>query len=108
MSADKGEEKADESGLNTEEDEDEEEGENKSRNHALGISNGGREPSKPSTRASRHSGGKEESSTSGATRGTRGQAVGAKGARKREASPPAVRTRAGPKSEETPAKRAKR
>ncbi|XP_046876340.1 biorientation of chromosomes in cell division protein 1-like 1 isoform X2 [Hypomesus transpacificus] len=64
-------------------------------------------PSKPSTRASRL-GGKEESAAS--TRGTRGQAVvtAAKGGRKREASPPALRTRGGQKSEEPPSKRAKR
>lgn len=41
--------------------------------------------------------------------GTRGQAAAAvKGGRKREASPPAVRTRGGQKSEEPPSKRAKR
>ncbi|KAK2904393.1 biorientation of chromosomes in cell division protein 1-like 1 isoform X1 [Channa argus] len=62
-------------------------------------------PSKPSTRASRQSG-KEE--TAAGTRGTRGQAAAAKGGRKREASPPVVRTRAGQKSEEPPSKRAKR
>ncbi|CAG5989786.1 unnamed protein product [Menidia menidia] len=61
-------------------------------------------PSKPSTRASRQNG-KEE--TTAGTRGTRGQAA-SKGARKREASPPAVRTRGGQKSEEPPSKRAKR
>ncbi|XP_029369112.1 biorientation of chromosomes in cell division protein 1-like 1 [Echeneis naucrates] len=62
-------------------------------------------PSKPSTRASRQSG-KEE--TAAGTRGARGQAAVAKGGRKREASPPAVRTRGGQKSEEPPSKRAKR
>ncbi|XP_075959343.1 biorientation of chromosomes in cell division 1-like 1 [Anarhichas minor] len=64
-------------------------------------------PSKPSTRASRQNG-KEE--TAAGTRGTRGQAAAAaaKGGRKREASPPAVRTRGGQKSEEPPSKRAKR
>ncbi|XP_023253898.1 biorientation of chromosomes in cell division protein 1-like 1 isoform X2 [Seriola lalandi dorsalis] len=62
-------------------------------------------PSKPSTRASRQSG-KEE--TAAGTRGTRGQAAVAKGGRKRETSPPAVRTRGGQKSEEPPSKRAKR
>ncbi|XP_047441431.1 biorientation of chromosomes in cell division protein 1-like 1 isoform X2 [Mugil cephalus] len=63
-------------------------------------------PSKPSTRASRQNG--KEEATAG-TRGTRGQAAAAaKGGRKREASPPAVRTRAGQKSEEPPSKRAKR
>ncbi|XP_076005169.1 biorientation of chromosomes in cell division 1-like 1 isoform X2 [Genypterus blacodes] len=61
-------------------------------------------PSKPSTRASRQSG-KEE--TAAGTRGTRGQAA-AKGGRKPEASPPAVRTRGGQKSEEPPSKRTKR
>ncbi|XP_041846363.1 biorientation of chromosomes in cell division protein 1-like 1 isoform X2 [Melanotaenia boesemani] len=61
-------------------------------------------PSKPSTRASRQNG-KEE--TTAGTRGTRGQAP-SKGGRKREASPPAVRTRGGQKSEEPPSKRAKR
>ena len=41
--------------------------------------------------------------------GSRGQAAAAaKGGRKREASPPAVRTRGGQKSEEPPSKRAKR
>ncbi|XP_029021238.1 biorientation of chromosomes in cell division protein 1-like 1 isoform X2 [Betta splendens] len=62
-------------------------------------------PSKPSTRASRQSG-KDE--TAAGARGTRGQAAAAKGGRKREASPPAVRTRGGQKSEEPPSKRAKR
>ncbi|XP_078117531.1 biorientation of chromosomes in cell division 1-like 1 [Sander vitreus] len=62
-------------------------------------------PSKPSTRASRQSG-KEE--TTAGTRGARGQAAAAKGGRKREASPPAVRMRGGQKSEEPPSKRAKR
>ncbi|XP_061580898.1 biorientation of chromosomes in cell division protein 1-like 1 [Cololabis saira] len=61
-------------------------------------------PSKPSTRASRQ-GGKDEAAAG--TRGTRGQ-VAAKGGRKREASPPAVRTRGGQKPEEPPSKRAKR
>uniref|UniRef100_A0A1A8NZN2 BOD1/SHG1 domain-containing protein n=1 Tax=Nothobranchius rachovii TaxID=451742 RepID=A0A1A8NZN2_9TELE len=61
-------------------------------------------PSKPSTRASRQN--VKEETTAG-TRGTRAQAA-AKGARKREASPPAVRTRGGQKSEEPPSKRAKR
>ncbi|CAL8262579.1 unnamed protein product [Lota lota] len=108
-SADKMEDKADESGLNTEEDEDEEEGDNKSRTtrSASRMEAERNKPSKPSTRASRHSGGKEESS-SGTARGTRGQAAGAKGARKREASPPVVRTRGGLKPEETPSKRSKR
>ncbi|KAM9849653.1 uncharacterized protein bod1l1 [Aulostomus maculatus] len=62
-------------------------------------------PSKPSTRASRQNG-KDE--TTAGTRGMRGQAAAAKGGRKREASPPAVRTRGGQKSEEPPSKRAKR
>lgn len=64
-------------------------------------------PSKPSTRASRL-GGKEESATN--TRGPRGQAgvAAAKGGRKRDASPPAPRTRGGQKSEEPPSKRTKR
>uniref|UniRef100_A0A1A7XJD4 BOD1/SHG1 domain-containing protein n=1 Tax=Iconisemion striatum TaxID=60296 RepID=A0A1A7XJD4_9TELE len=61
-------------------------------------------PSKPSTRASRQN--VKEETTAG-TRGTRAQAA-AKGARKREASPPAARTRGGQKSEEPPSKRAKR
>ncbi|XP_071255321.1 biorientation of chromosomes in cell division protein 1-like 1 isoform X2 [Salvelinus alpinus] len=61
-------------------------------------------PRKPSTRAR----GEEENTTN--TRGTRGQAsASAKaGGRKREASPPAVRTRGGQKSEEPPSKRTKR
>ncbi|KAM9376625.1 uncharacterized protein bod1l1 isoform 2-T2 [Pholidichthys leucotaenia] len=62
-------------------------------------------PSKPSTRASRQSA-KDE--TAAGSRGTRGQAAAAKGGRKREASPPAARTRGGQKSEEPPSKRAKR
>lgn len=61
-------------------------------------------PSKPSTRASRQSG-KEE--TTAGTRGARAQGS-AKGGRKREASPPAARTRGGQKPEEPPSKRAKR
>ncbi|RVE67546.1 hypothetical protein OJAV_G00103750 [Oryzias javanicus] len=61
-------------------------------------------PSKPSTRASRQ-GGKEEAASG--SRGTRGPAV-ARGGRKREASPPAARTRGGQKSEEPASKRAKR
>ncbi|XP_019725571.1 biorientation of chromosomes in cell division protein 1-like 1 isoform X2 [Hippocampus comes] len=62
-------------------------------------------PSKPSTRASRQSG-KDE--TAAGARGTRAQATVTKGARKLEASPAAVRTRGGQKSEEPPAKRGKR
>ncbi|KAM6953135.1 uncharacterized protein bod1l1 [Aplochiton taeniatus] len=63
-------------------------------------------PSKPSTRASRQNV-KEEAP--GGTRGTRGQAAAAtKGGRKRDASPPVVRTRGGQKLEEPPSKRAKR
>ncbi|KAF6726340.1 Biorientation of chromosomes in cell division protein 1-like 1 [Oryzias melastigma] len=61
-------------------------------------------PSKPSTRASRQ-GGKEEAAAG--SRGTRGPAA-ARGGRKREASPPAARTRGGQKSEEPASKRAKR
>ncbi|XP_078809654.1 biorientation of chromosomes in cell division 1-like 1 isoform X2 [Oryzias latipes] len=63
-------------------------------------------PSKPSTRASRQ-GGKEEAAPAASTRGTRGPAA-VRGGRKREASPPAVRTRGGQKSEEPASKRAKR
>ncbi|XP_057705981.1 biorientation of chromosomes in cell division protein 1-like 1 isoform X2 [Corythoichthys intestinalis] len=62
-------------------------------------------PSKPSTRASRQSG-KDETAT--AARGMKGQVTATKGGRKLEASPPAVRTRGGQKTEEPPAKRAKR
>ncbi|XP_049592100.1 biorientation of chromosomes in cell division protein 1-like 1 isoform X2 [Syngnathus scovelli] len=62
-------------------------------------------PSKPSTRASRLSG-KDE--TAAAARGTRSPGNAAKGARKLEASPAAVRTRGGQKPEEPPAKRGKR
>ncbi|XP_048825835.1 biorientation of chromosomes in cell division protein 1-like 1 isoform X3 [Brienomyrus brachyistius] len=57
-------------------------------------------PPKPSTRALSKLSGKED--TPPATRAGRGQG------RKREASPPAVRTRGGQKSEEPPTKRTKR
>lgn len=63
-------------------------------------------PSKPSTRASRQSG--KEETAAGTRSGTRGQAAAGKGGRKREASPPVVRTRGAQKSEEPPSKRAKR
>ncbi|XP_077466055.1 biorientation of chromosomes in cell division 1-like 1 isoform X2 [Stigmatopora argus] len=60
-------------------------------------------PSKPSTRASRQSG-KDEP----AARGARGRGSGAKGGRKAEPNLPSARSRGGQKSEEPPAKRAKR
>ncbi|KAM6923422.1 uncharacterized protein bod1l1 [Xenentodon cancila] len=103
----KAEDKGDQQNDDDEEEEDEEDKETSTRATTRAASRLEAErnkPSKPSTRASRQ-GGKDEP-TAG-TRGTRGQ-VAAKGARKREASPPAVRTRGGQKPEEPPSKRAKR
>ncbi|XP_077589503.1 biorientation of chromosomes in cell division 1-like 1 [Stigmatopora nigra] len=60
-------------------------------------------PSKPSTRASRQTG-KDEP----AARGARGRGSGAKGGRKSEPGLPSARSRGGLKSDEPPAKRAKR
>ncbi|XP_074530476.1 uncharacterized protein bod1l1 isoform X2 [Halichoeres trimaculatus] len=108
---DKKDKKAEDSEQNDEEDEEDGDGEEKgtatraTTRAASRLEAERNKPSKPSTRASRQSG-KEE--TAAGTRGTRGQAAAAKGGRKREASPPAVRTRGGQKSEEPPSKRAKR
>ncbi|XP_056140134.1 biorientation of chromosomes in cell division protein 1-like 1 [Lampris incognitus] len=93
---------------NEEEDDEKEEEDTKTRTTTRSASRLEAErnkPSKPSTRASRQNG-KEEATVG--TRGTRGQAGATKGGRKREASPPAVRTRGAQKSEEPPSKRAKR
>ncbi|KAM4554978.1 uncharacterized protein bod1l1 [Odontesthes bonariensis] len=107
--SDKRDKKADENDDEQNDEEDEEEGEKGTATRATTRSASRLEaernkPSKPSTRASRQNG-KEE--TTAGTRGARGQAA-PKGPRKREASPPAVRTRGGQKSEEPPSKRAKR
>ncbi|XP_070693208.1 biorientation of chromosomes in cell division protein 1-like 1 [Pempheris klunzingeri] len=107
----KAEEKDSEQNDEEEEEDDEKEGEEKGTATRATTRSASRleaernKPSKPSTRASRQNG-KEE--TAAGMRGTRGQAAAAKGGRKREASPPAVRTRGGQKSEEPPSKRAKR
>ncbi|KAF1384980.1 hypothetical protein PFLUV_G00125850 [Perca fluviatilis] len=114
---DKKDKKAEESEQNDEEDDDDDDGDGEKEEGEKGTATRAttrsaarleaerNKPSKPSTRASRQSG-KEE--TTAGTRGARGQAAAAKGGRKREASPPAVRMRGGQKSEEPPSKRAKR
>ncbi|XP_038555463.1 biorientation of chromosomes in cell division protein 1-like 1 isoform X2 [Micropterus salmoides] len=113
--ADKKDKKAEESEQNDDEEDEEDDGEKDEEEKGAATRATTRsasrleaernKPSKPSTRASRQNG-KEE--TAAGTRGTRGQAAAAKGGRKREASPPAVRTRGGQKSEEPLSKRAKR